>query len=165
MAEAGVQPSKQKLNIIVFSGDLDRALAAFTLATGAAALGREVTMFFTFWGLNIIKKDRSRKALGRSVLARAFNWLLGGVKNLPLSRLNFAGASPILMRRMMRAHNVAQLEEMMEAAPKLGVRLVACEMAMHILELTKDDLWDAVEDVVGVAGFLEASKDAQVLFI
>ena len=154
-----------KVAIIVFSGEIDRALAAMNIAVGAAASGFQVSMFFTFWGLDIIKKERGRKALGRSWLARAFNWLLGGVKNLPLSRLNFAGASPILMRRMMRAHNVAQLEEMMEAAPKLGVRLVACEMAMHILELGNDDLWDAVEDVVGVAGFLEDSKDAQVLFI
>jgi len=157
--------SSQRLAIVCFSGDFDKALAAFTLATGAAAMNREVVMFFTFWGLNIIKRQPGRTPIGKSILARAFNWLMGGRKHLPLSRLNFFGASPPLMRRMMRAHRVAQLEELIDAAKALGVRFWACEMAMHVLELSREDLIDEIEGVVGVATFLNESKDAQIIFI
>ncbi len=162
--EKNPEPEK-KLSIVVFSGEFDRALAAFTIATGAAAMNYKVTLFFTFWGLNIVKRDPGRAPLGKSALAKLFNALLGGRKWLPLSRLNFFGISPVLMRRMMRAHHVAQLEELMEAAKALGVRLVACEMAMHVLELSKEDLIDEIEEVVGVATFLRESEGAQVLFI
>ncbi|MBF0432838.1 MAG: DsrE/DsrF/DrsH-like family protein [Fibrobacteria bacterium] len=156
---------KEKLSLVCFSGDFDKALAAFTLATGAAASGREVHMFFTFWGLNILKKDFGRKWIGKALLDRFFNFLMGGRNNLPLSRLNFGGLSPKLMTGMMKANNVATLEELIEAAKELDVKMVACEMAMHILGITKDDLIDEVQDVVGVVTFLNTSRDAQVMFI
>ncbi len=100
---------KKNISIVCFSGEFDKMIAAFTIATGAAATNREVTMFFTFWGLNALKKQQGRVALGKSVMARAFNFLMGGLKNLPLSRLNFFGASPKLMTGMMKQHNVATL--------------------------------------------------------
>ena len=157
--------SLKKLSIIVFSGDFDRAIAAFTLATGAAAVNWEVNLFFTFWGLDIIKKKRGRAFIGKGFLARFFNFLLGGRKNLPLSRLNFGGISPVLMTGMMKSKNVATLEELIGAARQLHVKFIACEMAMHILGLKKEDLIDDVKEVIGVPTFLKYSEDAQVLFI
>ncbi|RMH61699.1 MAG: hypothetical protein D6678_02905 [Zetaproteobacteria bacterium] len=157
--------SKKDLTIVCFSGEFDKLLAAFTIATGAAATNRKVTMFFTFWGLNALKKADGRRALGKDLLSRAFNWLMGGRKQLPLSRFNFAGISPKLMRGMMRKNNVAQLEELMEAAHALGVRIFACEMSMHILGVRQDDLIDEVQSVVGVATFLNESENAHIIFI
>jgi len=156
---------KKKLSIVCFSGDYDKVIAAYTLATGAMATNREVTMFFTFWGLNVLKKQQGRAWLGKDLLSRAFNFLMGGRKTMPLSRLNFAGISPVLMEGMMKSNNVAILPELMEAASALGVRIYACEMALHILGLTRDDLVDDVVDVVGVATFLNESEDAHIIFI
>ncbi len=156
---------KRKLSIICFSGDFDKAVAAFTLATGAAAVNWEVNLFFTFWGLNILKKKQGRTFVGKGFLARMFNFLMGGRENLPLSRLNFRGISPKLMTGMMKKRNVATLDELVESAKDLGVRLIACEMAMHILGITKDDLIDEVKEVIGMPTFLDYSKDGQILFI
>jgi peroxiredoxin family protein len=156
---------KEKLSIVCFSGDFDRAVAALTLATGAAATNREVTLFFTFWGLNIIKRRGGHRWTGQGILARFFNFLMGGRNNLPLSRLNFGGLSPRLMTGMMKAKNVATLEDLFQAAKQLGVGFVACEMAMHILELKKEDLIDEVTEVIGVSTFLDRSRDAKILFI
>jgi peroxiredoxin family protein len=124
-----------------------------------------VTIFFTFWGLNILKKRRGHRWTGTGLLARFFNYLMGGRNNLPLTRLNFGGLSPRLMTGMMKAKNVATLEELFEAAKALGVGFVACEMAMHILELKKEDLIDEVTEVIGVSIFLDRSRDAKIIFI
>lgn len=156
---------RKKLSIVCFSGDFDKALAAFTLATGAAAVNWEVKMFFTFWGLNILKKKTGRSLIGSGILARVFNFLMGGKRNLPLSRLNFGGMSPFLMTGMMKKSNVATLDELIDAARELNIDFVACEMAMHILGVKKEDLDGHVKDVVGVATFLDASKDGHILFI
>jgi len=156
---------RKKLSIIVFSGDFDRAIAAFTLATGAAAINWEVNLFFTFWGLDVIKRKHGHSPIGKGILARSFNFLLGGKKNLPLSRLNFGGISPRLMTGMMRGRNVATLDELIEAARQLRVKFIACEMAMHILGITQDDLIEDVKEVIGVPTFLKYSEDAQVIFV
>ena len=156
---------KEKISIVCFSGDFDKAVAAFTIATGAAATNREVIMFFTFWGLNILKKKQKHSWIGKGFLARFFNFLLGGRKNLPLSRLNFGGISPKLMTRMMRKSNVATLPELIAAAKELGIRMIPCEMSMHILGIKKEDLVDEAEEVVGVPTFLDDSKDAKIIFI
>jgi len=140
-------------------------VAAFTIATGAAATNREVTLFFTFWGLNALKKKKGHIATGNSFMAKAFNFLMGGLNNLPLSRLNFFGASSKLMTMMMKKNNVATLPELVEAAHALGVRIVACEMAMKILEVKQSDMIEEVESVVGVATFLNDSEDAHIIFI
>jgi len=157
--------NKKKLSIIVFSGDFDKALAAYTLATGAAAVNWEVNMFFTFWGLNILKKKGGRRFVGKGVMARLFNFLMGSRTNLPLSRLNFGGISPGLMTGMMKKRNVATFNELYEAAKALGIKMIACEMAMNILGVKKEDLDDYVSEVIGVATFLEISEDAQTIFI
>jgi peroxiredoxin family protein len=165
ISEMKRQNKQDKLSIICFSGDFDKAVAAFTLAVGAAAANKEVMLFFTFWGLNIIRKNKGRSFMGRDLLTRVFNFLMGGLDCLPLSRLNFLGASPRLMSHLMRKKRVATLTELIESAKVPGVRLIACEMAMHILDIKREDLIDEVEEVIGVATFLKYSKDAMTLFI
>ena len=125
--------SAKKLSIISFSGDFDKTIAVFTLASGAAAVGYEVNIFFTFWGYNAIKKIQGRATQGTGFLAKFFNFLMGGFKNLPLSRLNFGGVSPHLMTYMMKKNNVATLQELIEASVQLGVNFYACEMSMVIV--------------------------------
>jgi len=157
--------NEKKLSLIAFSGDFDRLIAAFTLASGAAAVGWKVNMFFTFWGLNALKKSQGRVPLGKGLLDRVFNFLMGGLRNLPLSRLNFLGASPSLMTGLMKKRNVATLPELIQAARDLKVSFYACETAMVILGVEKKDLVDDVKDVLGVAKFLEYSQGGEVLFI
>jgi peroxiredoxin family protein len=157
--------TKKKLSIVSFSGDFDKVIAVFTLATGAAAVGYEVNLFFTFWGLNTIKLKKGRAPLGKGILDRVFNFLMGGFGNLPLSRLNFLGASPHLMTYMMKKNNVATLAELVQAAKDLKVNFYACEMAMLILGVKKEDLISEVKEVLGVAKFLENSEGGEVLFI
>lgn len=156
---------QKKLSLISFSGDFDKLVATFTLASGAAAVGYEVNVFFTFWGLNAIKQERGRKAVGKGFLAKFFGYLQGGRNNVPLSRLNFAGISPKLMTYMMRKRNVATLDELIEASIALDVNLYACEMSGVILGLEKDTYIPEIKEILGVAKFLELSEGGQTLFI
>ncbi|MBD3346700.1 MAG: hypothetical protein GF401_16715, partial [Chitinivibrionales bacterium] len=133
--------------------------------TGAAAVNWEVNMFFTFWGLNILKKKPGRTWIGKGILDRIFNFLMGGKKTLPLSRLNFGNVSPSLMTFMMKKNNGATLPELIAAAKELGINLIACEMAMNILGIKREDLDEYVKEIIGVATFLKYSEDAQVIFI
>lgn len=155
----------KKLSIIAFSGDFDKLTAAFTLATGAAAVGYEVNIFFTFWGLNAIKNKRGRSFTGGNFLTKIFGFLMGGLKNTPTSRFNFWGLGPKIFRYLMRKNNVATLEELVEAATALQVNLYACEMAMHVLGLKQSDFIHEVKDTLGVATFLELSEGGRTLFI
>lgn len=155
----------KRFTIICFSGDFDRALAAFTLATGAAAMNYDVNMFFTFWGLNIVKRRKGRAWLGRGLVSRFFNFLMGGERNLPLSRLNFAGLSPLIMTGLMQKRNIATLPELITAAKELNVKFTACEMSMHTYGLSRDDLIPEITGVVGVPTFLSASEGGQTVFI
>jgi peroxiredoxin family protein len=155
----------KKLSIIAFSGDFDKLTAVFTLATGAAAVGYEVNLFFTFWGLDAIKIKKGRSPVGKGFLPKVFGIMMGGLKATPVSRLNFCGISPEIFRYMMRKKNVATLEELVDAAKELGINFYACEMAMHILGLQKSDFIPEVKDVLGVATFLNISEGGQTLFI
>src|ERR1035437_2451695 len=157
--------SSKKLSIISFSGDFDKLVAAFTLASGSAGVGYDGNIFFTFWGLNILKNKQGRSFVGNGFLARFFGFLMGGKKNVPLSRLNFGGVSPKLMTYMMKSRNVATLDELIEASIAVGVNLYACEMSMHILGMTKDDFIPEVKGVLGVPTFLTLSDGGQTLFI
>ncbi|MBQ8521848.1 MAG: DsrE/DsrF/DrsH-like family protein [Bacteroides sp.] len=155
----------KKLSIIAFSGDFDKLTAVFTLATGAAAVGYEVNVFFTFWGLDAIKQQTGRAFVGGNWLTRLFGYMMGGVKVAPNSRFNFLGIGPKIFRHLMRKKNIATLEELIEAAKALGINLYACEMAMHVLGLEKKDFIHEVKDVLGVATFLRISEGGQTLFI
>lgn len=163
--ELKLDPATKKLSLISFSGDFDKLTAVFTLATGAAAVGYEVNIFFTFWGLDAIKEKQGRSPVGKGFLPKVFGLMMGGLKSAPVSRLNFGGISPHIFRHMMRKNNVATLEELVEAAKVLGINLYACEMAMHILGIQKADLIPEVKEVLGVATFLKLADGGQTLFI
>ena len=155
----------KKLSLIAFSGDFDKLTAVFTLATGAAAVGYEVNIFFTFWGLDAIKQKKGRAFIGSNWLTKTFGYMMGGLSVAPNSRFNFLGIGPKIFRYLMRKNNVATLEELVEAACALGVNMYACEMAMHILGLKKSDFIHEVKDVLGVATFLNISEGGRTLFI
>lgn len=156
---------QKKLSIIAFSGEFDKLTAVFTLATGAAAVGYEVNIFFTFWGLDVIKKEQGRSFVGGNWLTKIFGFMMGGLRVTPTSRFNFLGLGPKIFRGLMRKNNVATLEELVEAAKALGINFYACEMAMHVLGLKREDFVDEVKDVLGVASFLKLSESGQTLFI
>lgn len=155
----------KKLSIIAFSGDFDKLTAVFTLATGAASVGYEVNLFFTFWGLDAIKQQQGRAWVGGNWLTKVFGYLMGGLRVAPCSRFNLAGIGPRLFRHLMRKNHVATLEELVEAAKALGINMYACEMAMHVLGLQKSDFIHEVKDVLGVATFLRLSAGGQTLFV
>ena len=156
---------QKKLSLIAFSGDFDKLTAVFTLATGAAAVGYEVNIFFTFWGLDAIKQKRGRSFIGGNWLTKLFGFMMGGLSVAPNSKFNFCGIGPKIFRSLMRKNNVATLEELVDAANALGVNLYAREMAMHVLGLEKTDFIPEVKDVLGVASFLNLSEGGQTLFI
>jgi peroxiredoxin family protein len=153
-----------RVSLVVFSGDLDKVLAGFVIATGAAAVGMEVSLFFTFWGLSALKKGRRFR--GKNLLEKAFALLTpGGSQSLGLSQQNFAGVGARLMRKMMRDKQIASLEELVQMARELGVRFVACQMSMDVMGITRDELLDGIE-VGGVATFLgDAARSKAALFI
>ncbi len=160
-----MEEQKKKISLIAFSGDFDRLTAVFTLATGAAASGYEVNIFFTFWGLDAIKTEKGRAFLGKNWLTKLFGFMMGGLSNTPTSRFNFFGIGPRIFRYLMKKNNVATLEELVDAANALGINLYACEMAMHVLGLEKKDFIHEVKDVLGVNTFLELSEGGRTLFI
>jgi peroxiredoxin family protein len=161
---APAQQVENRLAMVVFSGDLDKAIASMIIATGAAAMGLEVSMFFTFWGLNLVKKQK--KFAGKNVLEKGFTAMLpAGTASLGLSQMNFFGAGAKIIRKLMRDHEVASVEELMEMARDMGVRMVVCDMSRELLGVHDDELIDGLE-VGGVATFLgDATRARATLFI
>jgi len=155
---------ENRASIIVFSGDLDKVLPAFIIATGAAAMGMQVSLFFTFWGLNALKKRRDLS--GKGFLEKLFALMTPvGTEGLGVSKMNFFGIGAKLLRTLMKRKQVASLEELAQMAQEMGVKIIACQMSMDVLGLTKDELWDGIE-VGGVATFLaDATKSRMTLFI
>jgi len=151
--------------IIVFSNDFDKTLASFVLANGAAASGKPVTMFFTFWGLSVLRKKPTHK-VKKDFMGKMFGALLPkNMDDLSLSSMNFCGMGPKMMRSRMRKKQVDQLRTMFETAKANHVRFIACQMSMDIMGITKDELLDGVE-VGGVGTYMgEASKGDVNLFI
>lgn len=164
LEEAPAQDIEDRLSMVVFSGDLDKAIASFIIATGAAAMGLEVSMFFTFWGLSIIKKQK--QYAGKNVLEKGFTAMLpGSTRGLGLSQMNFFGAGSRIIRKLMNDHDVASLEEMVAMAQEFGVRMVACEMSRELLGISDDELMDGVEHG-GVATFVgDANRSKGAIFI
>lgn len=155
-----------KKTVIVFSGDFDKVLAAFIIANGAAAMDDDVTMFFTFWGLNALRKPDKVPTTGKKALQKMFAFMMPrGPGRLALSHMNFAGAGPRLMKRMMRQQNVMSLPELIESAQEQGVKMVACTMSMDVMGLKAEELIDGLE-FAGVATYLGEADEARVnLFI
>ncbi|MCB9496729.1 MAG: FAD-dependent oxidoreductase [Fibrobacteria bacterium] len=157
--------SGDEATFIVFSNDLDRALAAFVIANGALATGKKVTMFFTFWGLSIIRR-RGRSPRGKDLMGRMFDALLPRhADGLALSRMNFAGVGAALMKRRMESMQIDHLETMIENAVRGGVRITACQMSMDLMGVSREELIDGVE-IGGVAAYMEAAGTAGInLFV
>jgi peroxiredoxin family protein len=155
-----------KKTIIVFSGDFDRVFAAFIIATGAAAMDDDVTMFFTFWGLNALRKPEKQATTGKTGLQKAFATMMPrGPGKLQLSHMNFAGAGPKMFKKAMKDQKVMSLEELIDSAREQGVKFVACSMSMDVMGLRPEELIDDVE-YVGVASYLGEADEASVnLFI
>ncbi len=145
--------------IIVFDNNLDKVIASFIIANGALAMDRKVTMFFTFWGLSVLRKRKSGK-IKKNLIERMFGWMLPkGSLGLKLSQMNMLGIGPVMIRWLMKKKKVEQLENMIEMALKNGARLVACQMSMDLMGIKKEELIDGVE-IGGVASYLEASEHA-----
>ena len=162
-----LQESKpDKVTLVLLSGDMDKAMAAFIIATGAAAMGMHVTMFFTFWGLNVIRKPGATSA-AKDMLRKMFGMLnKGGADSLPLSRFNFGGMGTIMMKKVMKDNRMPGVPELIETAQDLGVKMIACTTTLGLLGISKETLIDGVDELAGVSTYLAEAKDGSVnLFI
>ncbi len=145
--------------MVVFSGELDKAIASFIIANGAAASGRKVTMFFTFWGLNVIRKPE-RQAVKKTTMGRLFDLMLPrSSRKLGLSRMNMLGAGPRMIRGLMKSHNVDSLESLIQSAADQGVEMVACQMSMDLMGIRREELMDHVQSG-GVGHYLGRAAQA-----
>lgn len=163
--ESKVEKRPDGKTFVIFSGDLDKTIAAFIMANGAAAMGRQVTLFFTFWGLNILRKPKKVR-VRKSFVESMFGIMMPrGTKKLGLSRMNMGGMGAKMIRAVMKSKNVSSLEELIKSATDHGVRLVACRMSMEIMGIRKEELIDGVE-LGGVATFLGSGEQSDMsLFI
>ncbi len=151
--------------IIVFSGDLDKVLASFIIANGAASMGRPVTMFFTFWGLNVLRKNNRAKVDKTFVEAMFGAMMPRGSSRLKLSKMNMLGMGTAMMKGIMRKKNVSSLEELIKKAQENGVKIVACTMSMDVMGMKKEELIDGI-DYAGVGTYLADAEESNVnLFI
>lgn len=155
--------TKDGVTIVVFSGDLDKAIAAFIIANGALAMGKKVTMFFTFWGLSILKRKNLEK---KSWIEKMFAMMLPKNSNqLPISKMNFFGIGAKLIRWVMKQKNIMSLEELMKKAIESGVEITACTMSMDVMGITQEELIDGI-NYGGVGQYLGATEGANTnLFI
>ena len=156
---------KKRTTIILFSGDYDKAMAAYIIANGAAAYDHEVTIFHTFWGLNALRKD-DPPVLNKGFLEKMFAKMMpSGADKMGLSKMHFAGMGPKMIKNVMKKHNAMSLPQLIEMAQEQDVKLVACTMTMDLLGLQKEELLD---DIVyaGVAAYLADAQEGNVnLFI
>lgn len=152
-----------KASIVVFSGDMDKVMGAFIIATTAAASGIETTMFFTFWGLQALKK---KVPTGRTLFERMLSLFLKDINGIGPSKLNMGGVGRWMFKKMMKQHQVATLPELRQMAIDLGVKLLACQMSMEVMGIRREDLIDEVGDVVGAATYVaEANQSHITLFV
>lgn len=158
-----INENSESVTIVVFSGDLDKAIASFIIANGALALGKKVTMFFTFWGLSIIKKRTLSK---NNILEKMFSFMLPkNSLSLPVSKMNFFGIGAKMIRYVMKSKDIMSLEELMNKSIENGVNLIACSMSMDVMGISKDELLENIE-YGGVGQYLgEAQNSNTNLFI
>ena len=162
---AALEKKDDHLSLVLFSGDFDKAMAAFIIANGGIAMDMKVTIFATFWGLDVLKKS-SFSTAGRGFLERMVLAMRPkGAGKLGTSKMNFGGIGPKLFKHMMKNNNVEQLESLIKMAQEYGVRIIACQMTVDLMGLKASDLIDGVESG-GVGAFLaSASKSNTTLFI
>ncbi len=155
--------TKNKLTMIIFSGDMDKVMAAYIIATGAAASGMEVTMFFTFWGIKAIQKSGTKT--GKSFFGKMLGIMnRGGLDAIGPSRLNMGGMGRWLFKYMMKQKGVAPLPELYQLAVELGVKMMPCQMSMDVMEYDPKNLQDNVTAPVGVAAMLEEAAESKIQF-
>ena len=148
---------------VVFSGDLDKAIASFIMANGAAAMGRPVTMFFTFWGVSILRRPEKVR-VKKSLIGKMFGFMMPrGSKKLGLSRMNFGGIGAKMIRAVMKQNGVSSLEELIESARQKSVKFVACQMSMELMGITAEELIDGVE-LGGVATMLGSTEKSDLTY-
>ena len=157
---------KERVTLVVFSGELDKALAAFNIAIGAASMGMEVSMFFTFWGLNVIKRNEGG-IKSKGIMRRMLNFMnRGGSKRLHLSRFHMIGMGTWMMKQLMKDVNFPQLDELIAMAKGMGVKFIACTTSMGMMGISKDAFIPEVDSFAGVATYLAEAKEGKVnLFI
>ena len=151
--------------IVVFSGDLDKVLAGFVIATGAAAAGLETSMFFTFWGLSVLKK-KGASGGPKNVLEKMFGMMTpASSESLPTSKMNYFGAGAVMLRKMMKDKQIATLEELIDVARDMDVKMIACTMSMDAMGVSKEELVDGLT-YGGVATYMaDAVRSRVTLFI
>ena len=156
---------KDKMTIIFFSGTMDKAIAALILATTAASMGMVVSIFFTFWGLNFLKKKRSYKK--KIFMQKMLEFMSAKDKNsLPLSQMNMFGMGRWMMKKLMKKKKVASIDELFLLAKQFKVKFFACSTSCSVMGIEKENMIDEVNDIVGAATFLSEAKDAKInLFI
>jgi peroxiredoxin family protein len=156
---------KKRTTIILFSGDYDKAMAAYIIANGAAAYEHEVTIFHTFWGLNALRKDEPI-SLKKGFLEKMFAKMMPrGSDKMGLSNMNFAGMGPKMIKHVIKKHNAMSLPNLIELAQEQEIKLIACTMTMDLLGLQKEELLEGIE-YAGVAAYLAEAEDGNVnLFI
>ncbi len=156
----------QKVTIIVFSDEMDRVQAALNIAIGAASEGMEVSMFFTFWGLNVIKRNEG-PIKSKGIMRKMLNFMnRGGSKRLPLSKFHMFGLGKWMMKRLMKDTRSPSLGEMLALAKEMGVRFIACTTTMGVMGISKDAFIPEVDSFAGVPTYLAEAKEGQVnLFI
>lgn len=165
LGKGGAIAQKDNKTLVVFSGDLDKALASFIIANGAAAMGKKVTMFFTFWGLNILRKHE-KVSVSKGFMDKMFGFMMPrGAKRLKLSKMHMLGMGTKMMQMVMKNKNVSSLDELIKAAIDSGIEIVACQMSMDVMGLKTEELIDGVK-VGGVGYYLGEAEDSNVnLFI
>ena len=155
---------KDKMTIILFSGEMDKAISAFILATTAAASGMEVSIFFTFWGLNILKKSKFAITKSQNLLQKIFNWM--STSRLPITKLNMLGLGPRMIKKLMKKSKMASLEDLMGLARELKVKYIACTTSCGMLGLSKEHLIADVDEFAGASTYLAEAKDSKInLFV
>ncbi|MCL9635628.1 DsrE/DsrF/DrsH-like family protein [Bacillus zanthoxyli] len=156
---------KKRTTIVLFSGDYDKAMAAYIIANGAAAYDHEVTIFHTFWGLNALRKEEM-VPVKKGFLEKMFGKMMPrGADKMGLSKMNFAGMGPKMIKNVMKKHNALTLPQLIQMAQEQDVKLVACTMTMDLLGLQEKELLDNIE-YAGVAAYLADAEDGNVnLFI
>ena len=145
--------------MVIFSNDFDKMMAAFIIANGAAATGSEMTLFFTFWGLNLLRKDSNAK-VQKNLVEKMFGMMMPrGAQKVKLSKMHMGGMGTFIMQRVMKKKKVYSLTELIKEAQKSGIRFVACAMTMDVMGIKKEELIDGVE-IGGVASYLEMADAA-----
>lgn len=160
-------PREDKLSIVVFSGDLDKVLAAMIIAVGAAAMDMKVVLFFTFWGTAALRKPQVQTG-GKNLMSRMFGWMLPtGHNELKLSKMNMAGMGTVMMKKLMKTKGAPDLDHLFSQAAELGVKIFVCEMSMDLMGFKREEIMDYPDvEYCGVATFMaHASNSSNQLFI